>query len=613
MSDKPEVTSPLTAREPRQVALVGLNKETASLLASLMDADGIQVIKVMNPDLEDLSRLTQYPHLSIIIDTTHNASVAARLRKLPLKKVDVITGLSARILFCSLRTNGSDEKGNILRSLEEIREAVCLTKNKDEILRVILNTAVRTAGADCGSLMLLDPSKRQLTIEAAFGLDEKVVVSSIQRVGKGISGNAVRHCEPILTQGSVDRNVYPTDYQKPEIVSSICCPLLFEGVPVGVINIASKNPDRIFTTMDVTFLQELAGLTAEVIKASQDNASNQHSNYVLGLLNSVREILSMKYRFEERLNLLLMKIANAFGAKECTYYEFNPVDRGFIAKASSSVAVSLLRERPMLLEDFFVQRVLKTNSTICVNATGKTLRSKKWYLLQPIRSGAGQDLAGTLFIHMDTEKNHLKDETLLIKKIGDMLGRELAKNREMDALKIQSLKYSAISQFSFDIANAKSLPDLTKMIVSNVRLILEAETCILRLRNSPIEPLEVIEILSHKNSEWLKDILILDKTLTADIKPGKGVVRIQDLNHSDYASENVGTESVLAVVIEINGEILGTLSLYDRKAMDLSFGRGFSEQDKEILLNFGLQVCKGLKRFFPFPVKVEQALVSTAK
>jgi hypothetical protein len=58
---------------------------------------------------------------------------------------------------------------------------------------------------------------------------------------------------------------------------------------------------------------------------------------------------------------------------------------------------------------------------------------------------------------------------------------------------------------------------------------------------------------------------------------------------------------MLAVAIEINGDVLGTLALYDKKALDMSASRLFSEQDREILLNFGLQVSKGLKRFFPFP------------
>ncbi|HKP96373.1 MAG TPA: GAF domain-containing protein [Fibrobacteria bacterium] len=594
--------------EPRQVAIVGLNRETANLLPSLLDADGIQVIKVLNPELEDLGRLTQYPHLSIIIDTTHNASIAARLRKLPLKKVDVISGLGARILFCSIRKGRPGEKDGILQSLEEIREAVCLTKNKAEVFKVILNTAVKSAGADCGSIMLLDPSRRQLTIESAHGLDEGIVVSSIQRVGKGVSGSAVRRCEPILINGAADKLAYSADYQKPEIVSSICCPLMFGKEAVGVINIASKNPARVFGPADVGFLEELARLTAEVIKTSKDFEVSQHSGYTLGLLNNVREILSMKYRFEERLNLLLMKIANAFGAKVCTFYEFRAPDRVFVAKASSSVSVSLLKERPMLLDDFFTQRVIKTNNTFCVNSTGKEPRTKKWYLLQPIRSG--NELAGTLFIYLHSEKNHLKEEMGLIKKIGDMLARELSKNREMEIIKVQSLKYSAISQFSFDIANARSLPDLTKMILSNLRLILEAETCVLRLRNFPGGPLEVRDSLTHRNPIWMKDIMVADEAICSDMVPGKGVLKIDKLGDSRYGTENLASESVLAMAIEINGEILGTLTLYDKKTLDLSTARNFSDQDKEVLLNFCLQAGKGLKRFFPFPAPSPQPVLA---
>ena len=163
----------------RSVAIVGLNRETANLLPSLLDAEGIRVIKVLNPELEDLSRLTQFPHLDFIIDTTHNASVAARLKKLPLKRVDVISGLGARLLFCSIRKNGAAEQSRILHSLEEIREAVSLAKNKDEILRVILSSAVKSTGADCGSLMLLDSSRKQLVIETSRWTR---LVASIARV-----------------------------------------------------------------------------------------------------------------------------------------------------------------------------------------------------------------------------------------------------------------------------------------------------------------------------------------------------------------------------------------------------------------------------------------------
>ena len=230
---------------------------------------------------------------------------------------------------------------------------------------------------------------------------------------------------------------------------------------------------------------------------------------------------------------------------------------------------------------------------------GKAPRTKKWYLLQPIRSG--NELVGTLFIYLHSEKNHLKEEMALVKKIGDMLARELSKNREMETIKVQSLKYSAISQFAFDVANARSLMDLTKMIMSNVRLILVAETSVLRLRNSPTGKLEVRETMTHRNPVWMTDILSVDEHISSEMMPGKGVLKIDKLGDSRYGTESLASESVLAMAIEINGEILGTLILYDKKALDQSTSRNFSDQDKDVLLNFCLQAGKGLKRFMPFP------------
>jgi hypothetical protein len=49
--------------------------------------------------------------------------------------------------------------------------------------------------------------------------------------------------------------------------------------------------------------------------------------------------------------------------------------------------------------------------------------------------------------------------------------------------------------------------------------------------------------------------------------------------------------------LERNGRILGTLSLYDKKSIDLYTTRSFSPKDKEIFLNFCLQASKALDRF----------------
>ena len=596
----PEIPEPRAAGA-RQVAIVGLNRETATLLPSLLDAEGICVIKVLNPEFEEVSKLTAFPHLDVIIDTTRDPAIAARLRKLPLKKVDVISGLGARLLFCSIRDGRADGKEGVLHSLEQIREAVCLAKDKTGILKVILNTAVKISRADCGSLMLLDPSRRQLTIEASYGLDESVVVSSIQRVGKGVSGYAVRRCEAVLINGAADRQAYAADYNKPEIVSSICCPLVAGDEAVGVINIASKNPARIFDASDVEFLEELARLTAEVLKTARESEGSGNGSQGLGLLNSVRGILAMKYRFEERLNLLLMKMANAFGAKACTFYEFSPGERCFVAKASSSVGGGLLKERPMLLDDLFAQRLLKTGSAFCVNSAGNGPRAKKWYMLQPIRTG--NDMAGVLMVYLHSERNHLKEESGILKRIGDLLANELSRNREMESIKVQSLRHSAISQFAADMESAAGLEEATRMILSNVRLILDAETSILRLRAGAEGELRVADTLSHRNPVWMKDILSLDARITSDLAhagstgTGSRSLKIDKLSESAYGSDMQASEAMLGMTLRHGDEVLGTLTLYDRKSTDPTGPRRFSDEDADVMANFCRQAAKGVARF----------------
>jgi len=593
----PETRSP----GARQIALVGLNRATAELLPNLLDAEGIHVVKVLNPDFEDLSRLTNYPHLDVIIDTTRNPSISARLRKLPLKKVDVISGLGARLLICAVRDGSRDSRDSTVRALDEIRGAAGPSKDRRAMLQAILNAAVKTAHADSGSLMLLDPSRRQLTIEAAYGLDESVVVSSIQRVGQGISGYVVRHREAKIINGAVDRKTFSAEYEKPDLASAICCPLICDGEVLGVINVASRNQARRFAKEDVEALEELARVAAETVQYGREDETGS-GGQGLGLVNNVRDILAMRYRFEERLNLLLMKMANAFGAKACTYFEFNPTERTFVAKASSSAGGNQLKERPMLLDDLFAQRLLKTPHGFCVNSAGKEPRTKKWHLLQPIRTGT--ELAGALFLYLQSERNHFKDEMLLLKRIGDMLAREVGKHRELESIKVQSLKYSAISQFTSDAARAADLPELSRMILTNVRLLVDADTCVLRLRSGAKGEAEVAETLTPRDAVWLKDILAIDQGVAVEAVVSAAPFRIDRLSDSRFATEINAAEAALAAPLGIDGEVVGTLSLYDKRGEDPAGPKRFAEEDQDVLVHFAAQAAKALARFRPFPSPV---------
>jgi len=198
----------LVKSKSHTIAIVGINRESAAVLSELLDAEGARVIRILNHEAEDLSDLRHYPQIDIIINTTNDVGVYRSLRKLNLPNVDILSGLSARILFSAgtrdlFQPGLTEDKNRLLNSLHEIREAIYLSKNKEELLKLVLNVAIRSSGADSGSIMLVDPQKKVLKIEIAEGLEPGIVKSTTQKVGgKGIAGTVAKTGIPLLIRGA---------------------------------------------------------------------------------------------------------------------------------------------------------------------------------------------------------------------------------------------------------------------------------------------------------------------------------------------------------------------------------------------------------------------------
>jgi FOG: GAF domain len=584
----------------QNIAIVGINRESAGVLSALIETQSAKVIRIINDETEDLSDLKKYPQLDIIINTTNDVSVYQKLKQLNLENVDIISGLSGRILFSTgtpelLASNNNEDKNRLLNSLHEIREAIYLSKNKEELMRLVLSVAIRSSQADSGSIMLLDAAKRTLKIEIAEGLNTTIVASTIQKVGKGIAGTVAKTGKPLLIKGAADRERYATDFERNDLISSICAPLIIGHEIVGVLSINSKNEQREFGEEDLLYVKKLADFTADIIKTSKENEHNSASTFSLSLLNNARDIITLKYSISERLNLLLLKMVNAFHGEICNYYEYLHDKRVFLAKASSSFNIKLIKGKRLKLNDYFSKQVVVTEDTVFQSVPEKDGYNKKWYVATPVMVNG--EMHGLLFLHLISSKDSLKEEIGLLEKIAAMVGVELAKNQEMESIRGQSIKFSAISEVSFDLATARTLSDLSNIIISNVCMIMESESSILRMFNQRTGTLDVLDSFSLKNFEFLKKLEALDSKISNEVVTGRTTILIKDLGKSPYATGDVDTQSVLCMYLERSGRILGTLSLYDKKSIDLYTTRSFSNKDKEIFLNFCLQASKALDRF----------------
>ncbi len=586
------------------LAIVGINHETAGLLGSLLETKEVQVLRILNPETENLSDLRRYRELDMVVNTTNSAGIDRALRGLGLKNVDVVGSLSARILFLSGRKGvtpgvGGSDKDRVLESLREIRQAVLLSKNRDELLKLVLTVAMRSNDADSGSIMLLDAEKRFLKIEIANGISKDIVTSTVQKVGKGIAGKVVRTGKPILLNGAMT-NGSKTSPERNEITSSICCPLIMDGESVGALSINSTQPGVVFSMDDLEYISRLAGFTADVIRTSTELEHGNFSSISLSLMDNARSILRLSYSFEERLNLLLLRVVNSFGGEICNYYSYNHELGTFYVKCSSSFEVAVLKGKVLKLNPYLAKRALEAEGAVAMSVVDDKSRRRKnkWYILQPLT--IEENLVGLLFLHLVTDSDCVEEEKTLLGKLADLIAAEMAHDFRESRFRSQSVKYSAISEASFDLAAGGTPREMARVVVSNACLILEAEVAIFRIYDRETDSLIALESCSLTGKERLREIEEFDNRIAKLAFKKNDVVLMSDFENTEFSSApDFGIRTLMSMNLSREGARLGTLSLYNKMSLDF-FGKArFDKGDAEVFLNYCLQVAKAFRRTVP--------------
>ena len=135
----------------------------------------------------------------------------------------------------------------------------------DEVLSSVFRNAVRSLRSDNGSLMLIDPEERVLTIKKAHGLDEDVIRKTRIGIGEGVAGMVAQSGESLIIHGKADapkikgRNKY-------ENINSICAPLKTKQGVIGVLNLSRKADSGPFTEDNLRILSTMAYEAASAIE-----------------------------------------------------------------------------------------------------------------------------------------------------------------------------------------------------------------------------------------------------------------------------------------------------------------------------------------------------------
>ena len=137
------------------------------------------------------------------------------------------------------------------------------------ILSVLLEVAFDISHADIGSVMFVDESRQNLTIQASRGIPDDITKKTRVRIGEGIAGMAARDGHSFLIDENTQNTRIKPYLSRPYLGSSMVLPIKVKERVVGVMNLGTlKNSLVKFDHTNVQAMDKLLGLVAAAVSTS---------------------------------------------------------------------------------------------------------------------------------------------------------------------------------------------------------------------------------------------------------------------------------------------------------------------------------------------------------
>ncbi len=212
----------------------------------------------------------------------------------------------------------ADRKIQELSLVNRVSAAVSSTLNLEKLLDIALEQSMMSIGADVGSLMLINKDTNKLEIVASRGLAEKWVKKTSVKIGSSISGWVAEHGESALINNARTDHRFNMPLFRDQIHSAAAIPLKARGAVIGVLNISTRKPDRVFDERDL----QLLGTVANQMAAAIENARlydrvNRRTKQLDSLLQISRTVTST-LNLDDVMHQLCDEICQVFALDVCT-------------------------------------------------------------------------------------------------------------------------------------------------------------------------------------------------------------------------------------------------------------------------------------------------------
>ncbi|MBI4000145.1 MAG: nif-specific transcriptional activator NifA [Candidatus Omnitrophica bacterium] len=158
-----------------------------------------------------------------------------------------------------------------LAALTKISKAISSSLDLNTVMQNILNILHEHLGMERGTITLLDPETKELSIEVACGLDLEEIKRGRYKIGEGITGKVVAAGEPIVVPNVGKEPLFLNRTQArgnvaKSNVAFICVPIKLEDKTVGALSVDRLFREEISFDEDVRLLSIISSMIAQAVR-----------------------------------------------------------------------------------------------------------------------------------------------------------------------------------------------------------------------------------------------------------------------------------------------------------------------------------------------------------
>jgi len=206
-------------------------------------------------------------------------------------------------------------RDQVRRSVERLGEVLRSTHDLSKLLSVVLETAITAVGARAGAIWLIAPSRTELALRVARGL-EASAADHRPTLGEGIAGTVAANRKPVLIPGS---DAPPPARWEPREATVIAVPIESETQLIGVVALYGRSFLQPFDALDLDTVRSLARQAAVGIENVLLHQEAQRLSITDGLTSlwnyrymnmRLSQEVERAIRFNRALSVLVIDIDN---------------------------------------------------------------------------------------------------------------------------------------------------------------------------------------------------------------------------------------------------------------------------------------------------------------